>query len=241
MGAMPATGLAHVATASFVASRAAPSGGFAVALAGGVAIARAAERFGLRRGWGAALAAMLQSVAIMGPPRFGVPLTQAISAPVLGRMQARGHGTVAQAAAAAGIRVVHNALGAAFAIFVLVGVDAYTGTYDRLLGWLPILPSGETGALIATVLSLLGWAVFASTIQALVYRRGLMRWPADPPDPGEPVETLERGAHPPDARPRSRSPSCSPGRRGRCSAPSRCGSRRPGSSHAATPRSSEPG
>lgn len=197
---MPATGLAHVATASFVASRAAPSGGFAVALAGGVAIARAAERFGLRAGWGAALAAMLQSVAIMGPPRLGVPLTQAISAPVLGRMQARGHGTVAQALAAGAIRVVHNAVGAAFAIFVLVGVDAYTGTYDRLLGWLPILPSGHTGALIATIISLVAWAVFASAVQAIVYRRGLMRWPADPPDPDEPLEVSERGTRPAEAR-----------------------------------------
>src|SRR4051794_16787665 len=121
---MPPTGLAHVATASFVASRAAPSGGFAVALAGGVALARAAGRCGRRAGGGAALAAMLQSVAIMGPPRFGVPLTQAISAPVLGRMEARGSGTVAQTLAAAAIRIVHNTIGAAFAIWVLVGIDA---------------------------------------------------------------------------------------------------------------------
>lgn len=182
ISAVPQTGLAHVATASFLASRAAPSGGFAVALAGGVALARVAERFGLRAGWGAAIAVMLQTVAIMGPSRFGIPLTQAISAPVLGRMEARGRGTVAQALAAAAIRIVHNTIGAAFAIFVLVGIDAYTGTYERLLGWVPFLPEGRTGALLATVISIVAWTGFASTVQAMVYRRGLTRWPADPED-----------------------------------------------------------
>ena len=71
-------GLGHVATASFLASRVAPTGGFAVALAGGVAIARAAQRGGFRAGAGTSAAAMLQTVAIMGPARIGIPLTQAV-------------------------------------------------------------------------------------------------------------------------------------------------------------------
>ena len=179
----PPTGLAHVATASFLASRVAPSAGFAIALAGGVALARTAQRTGLKRGWAASLAAMLQTIAIMGPLRLNVPLTQAISAPVLGRMEVRGHGTVAQACAAAVIRLTHNTLGTAFYIWVIVGLSAYAGTYDTIFGFLPFLPDGETGALAGTAVTLLIWTVVGSTVQALVYRRGLRRWPADPDAP----------------------------------------------------------
>jgi hypothetical protein len=175
---VPSTGLAHVATASFLASRAVPSGGFAVALAGGVALARAAQLRGLRHGWGASMAAMLQTVAIMGPARVGVPLTQALSAPVLGRMEARGRGTFAQALAAAAIRLVDNLAATAFYVWVILGIDAYTGSYDKLFGDLPLLPEGRTGALVATALSLAVWTVLASAVQAIVYRRGLRRWPA---------------------------------------------------------------
>jgi len=172
-------GLAHVATASFLASRAVPTGGFAVALAGGVALARAAQRGGLRVGWGTSLAAMLQTVAIMGPARVGVPLTQAVSAPILGRMEARGHGTVAQAFAAAAVRLGHNVPGTAFYIWIILGIDAYAGSYDSLLGFVPVLPEGRTGALITTAIGLVAWTIVGSTVQALVYRRGLRRWPAD--------------------------------------------------------------
>ena len=83
----PPSGPAHVATVSFLASRAAPTGGFWVALAGGVALARVAERRGLRQGYGASVAATLESVAIMGPARFGVPFTQAITAPRAGPLR----------------------------------------------------------------------------------------------------------------------------------------------------------
>ena len=181
----PPTGLAHVATASFLASRIAPSAGFAIALAGGVALARAAQRSTLKRGWAASLAAMLQTIAIMGPLRINIPLTQAISAPVLGRMEVRGFGTAAQACAAAVIRLTHNTAGTAFYIWVIVGLDAYAGTYDTIFGFLPFLPDGEAGALAGTAVTLLIWTVVGSTLQALVYRRGLRRWPADPaaPDP----------------------------------------------------------
>ena len=83
-------GPAHVATVSFLASRAVPSGGFWVALAGGTALARVAQRRGAREGYGASVAATLETVAIMGPARFGVPFTQALSAPLLGAMEGRG-------------------------------------------------------------------------------------------------------------------------------------------------------
>lgn len=182
---MPSAGLGHVATASFLASRVAPTGGFAVALAGGVAIARAAQRGGFRSGAGTSAAAILQTVAIMGPARVGIPLTQAVSAPVLGWMEARGRGTVAQALAAAAIRLAHHVLGVLFYVWLILGIDAYAGSYDRLLGWLPLLPEGRAGALIATALAILGWTVGASIVQAVVYRRGLRRWPAE--EPGEAV------------------------------------------------------
>ena len=63
-----------------------------MALAGGTALARVGAVHGARRGFGASLAAMLETVAIMGPARFGVPLTQAVSAPLLGAMEGRGRG-----------------------------------------------------------------------------------------------------------------------------------------------------
>lgn len=192
-------GLAHVATASFLASRAVPTGGFAVALAGGVAVARAAQRHGLRTGAAASLAAMLQTIAIMGPIRVSIPLTQAVGAPVLGRMEARGHGVRAQVLAAIAMRTLLNAIGTAFAIVVIIGVDAYAGSYDSIFGRIPFVPDGRTAALVATVASLLFWAVGASIVQVLVYRRGLRRWPADPDAP-EPAETPPRRPRPEGAR-----------------------------------------
>ena len=174
---MPHVGLGHVATASFLASRVAPTGGFAVALAGGVAIARSAQRGGFRRGLGTSAAAMLQTVAIMGPARVGIPLTQAVSAPVLGWMEGRGFGTVAQALAAMAVRLAHHVVGVLFYVWLILGIDAYAGSYDRLLGWLPVLPDGRTGAIIATALAVAVWTVTASIVQAIVYRRGLRRWP----------------------------------------------------------------
>src|SRR5215218_4320974 len=111
------TGPAHVAVVSFLASRAAPTGGFWIALAGGVALARVAERRGARLGFGASVAAMLETVAIIGPARFGIPLTQAASAPLLGRLEARGVATTIQVLACAAIRLLHNAATTAFFIW----------------------------------------------------------------------------------------------------------------------------
>ena len=169
-------GPAHVATVSFLASRATPAGGFWIALAGGVALARAAQRLGARQGFGASIAALLETVAIMGPARFGVPLTQAVSAPLLGRLEARSVPPLAQVLACGAIRLLHNTATTAFFIWVITGgLDAYAGSYDALAGRVGIeLDSSD--ALSVTAAVLVGWAAFASTVQVLVYRRGLRQW-----------------------------------------------------------------
>lgn len=169
-------GLAHVAAVSFLAARASPSGGFWIALAGGVALARAGERLGARRGYGASIAALLQSVAVIGPARLGVPLTQALSAPLLGRMNGHGHGLVTQVLACALIRTIQNALGTVFFIGIVTGLDAYAASYDETVARVLGLPTGQAAALGATVVALLAWSAFGSTVQVLVYRRGLRRW-----------------------------------------------------------------
>ena len=189
-GESPA-GLAHVATVSFLASRATPPIGFFVALAGGVALARAGQLRGLRWGYGASVAAMLQTVAIIGPVRFGVPFTQALTAPLLGRLEARGVGAAMQMVVCAVIRLVQNALTSAFVIVVLTGLDVYLDSYDTVAGVIPLLPEGRAAAWIATIAGLLGWAVFASVVQVLVYRRGLHSWPAPGQERGLHVDTPE--------------------------------------------------
>ena len=181
MAPRAATGPAHVAVVSFLAARAAPTGGFWIALAGGVALARVAERLGARLGFGASAAAMLETVAIIGPARFGVPLTQAVSAPILGRLHARGVGFWPQLLACATVRLLHNAATTAFFIWVITGgLDAYAGTYDAL-GRRIGIEVGTADALALTLLGLLAWAAFASTVQVLVYRRGLRAWGEEPP------------------------------------------------------------
>ena len=178
MAARAATGPAHVAVVSFLAARAAPTGGFWIALAGGVALARVAERRGARLGFGASVAAMLETVAIIGPARLGVPLTQAVSAPILGRLHARGVGIWPQLLACATVRLLHNAATAAFFIWVIAGgLDAYAGTYDAI-GRRVGIEVGSADALALTLAGLLAWAAFASTVQVLVYRRGLRAWAA---------------------------------------------------------------
>jgi hypothetical protein len=173
-------GLAHVATASFLASRISPTAGFWIALAGGLALARIGELRGARLGYGASIAAMLQTVAVMGPVRFGIPLTQALTAPLLGRLEARGRAVGFQIFTCATIRLAQTAVFVAFFVLVLAGgVDAYTDSYDWFAGFVPLLPEGKTAALIATGVVLTAWAGFASSVQVLVYRRGLHGWPRE--------------------------------------------------------------
>jgi hypothetical protein len=184
----PPTGLAHVATASFLASRATPSGGFAIALAGGVAVARTAQQWGLRMGAGASLAAMLQTIAIMGPLRVTIPLTQAVSAPLLGSMEGKGRSTAAQFAVTFAIRAAQNLTGLLFYVLVIAGIDAYFASFSRILGFIPFMPDGDRTVLIGSAVLFAAWAVGASVIQVLVYQRGLRRWPAeDPPPPDGPA------------------------------------------------------
>jgi hypothetical protein len=171
-----AAGPAHVAVVSFLAARAAPTGGFWIALAGGVALARLAERRGARVGFGASAAAMLETVAIIGPARFGIPLTQALTAPLLGRLEARGVRVSLQVLACAAIRLLHNTATTAFFIWIVTGgLDAYAGTYDAV-GRHVGVDIGTADALVLTAVSLLAWAAFASIVQVLVYRRGLRDW-----------------------------------------------------------------
>jgi hypothetical protein len=174
--AVPA-GPAHVAVVSFLAARAAPSGGFWIALAGGVALARVAQRRGARPGFGASIAAMLETVAIIGPARFGIPLTQAMTAPLLGRLEARGWRPLPQIAVCTAVRIIHNGITTAFFIWVITGgLDAYAGTYDAI-GRRVGIDVGTADALVLTAIGLLAWGVFASVVQVLVYRRGLRSWP----------------------------------------------------------------
>src|SRR3954471_18486153 len=173
------TGLAHVATVSFLGSRAAPSGPFWLALPGGVALARAAARGGLRAGYGASAAALLQTVAVMGPARINNPLTQAMTAPLLGRLHARGRPAWLQMLACGAIRLAHyTVISALYIWIVLGGLDAYAGSYRTLTGWLGVLPQSDEAALLLAVAGNVVWTVIYSTIQVLVYRRALRDWPA---------------------------------------------------------------
>lgn len=170
-------GLAHVAALSFLAARAAPSGAFWLALAGGAALARDAETRGMRAGYATSVAAMLQTVAMLGPIRFSAPLTQAMSAPLMGAMHARGRGPAALFWACVAIRILNYVVITAFAVLVLLGPKGYTGSYQALLGWAPLLPHGLAGALILTVIADVAVAVFFSVIQVGLYRRALAGWP----------------------------------------------------------------
>jgi len=192
-----AAGPAHVATVSFLASRAVPSGGFFVALAGGTALARVAARRGAREGYGASMAAVLETVAIMGPARFGVPFTQALGAPLLGRLHARGWSLWAQFLVCAAIRVLSNAAGLAFFVLVIAGgLDAYAGSYDAIAERLGFTLS-ERDTLLLSLAGLLAWGAFASVIQVSFYRRGLRGWPGpgerEEPPAAAPAIELHRG------------------------------------------------
>ena len=163
----PRTRLAR-ATVSFLASRAAPSLQFFFALGGGIALARAAHARGrahrLRR---RARRRCCQTVAVMGPARINAPLTQAITAPMMGRLQARGARPLTEFLACLALRLVHYAvLLAAFIFVILGGLDEFTGSYETLTGWLGIVPQGPTAALVVTAVGQTCWAIFFSTCRS---------------------------------------------------------------------------
>ena len=183
-------GPAYVATVSFVASRAVPFGGFFVALPGGTALARVAQLRGLRHGIGASLATLIETVALMGPARFGVPFTQALSAPVLGLMEGRGARGAWQILVCLAIRLFQNGMGALFFIFIIAGgLDAYAGSANNV-GELVGVDLGEADTLLLTFVGILAWSLFASTVQVTVYRRGMKGWQSDESDHAEEPEDL---------------------------------------------------
>ena len=94
-------------------------------------------------------------------------------------MEAPRRAAAAQFLACAAVRVLSNAVGVAFFIWVIAGgLDAYAGTYDASGRSGSASTSSEGGTLVLTVAGLLVWGAFASAVQVGVYRRGLRDWPA---------------------------------------------------------------
>ena len=169
----------------------------------------------MRIGYGASVAAMLQTVAVMGPARINAPLTQALTAPMLGALHRRGTSVPLQFVACFAIRLAHYVvLTAALVWIILGGVDAYVGSYDTLTGWLGILPEGKRGALIVTVFINVVLAIFYSVTQVLVYRWALdvvarerragraRRWPTRARTAARCASTRARSRSPPRSRSR---------------------------------------
>jgi hypothetical protein len=169
-------GLAHVGAVSFLAARVTPAGSFWLSLTGGAALAREADLRGMRAGYASSAAAMLETVAIFGPLRINNPLTQAISAPLLGAMHAKGRRPVRQFLACLILRLLHYTVITALAVFILIGTKAYAGSYHTLFGWLPFLPKGLAGALVLTAIVDLLAAIFFSAVQVWFYRQALTDW-----------------------------------------------------------------
>ena len=190
-------GLAHVATVSFLASRAAPSLQFFFALGGGISLARASYAGGARAGHGASLAAILQTIAVMGPARVNAPLTQAITAPMMGRLQARGASAVTEFLACLVLRLIHYAVVlASFIWIILGGLDEYVDSFETLTSWAGIIPQGRTAAIAFMLAGQVVWAVFFSAVQVATYRRALRDWPPSPAfaPPVAPELGRERGS-----------------------------------------------
>ncbi len=176
-------GLANVASLTFLVGRVVPLG-WTVVIVGGVPLARAGQRHGVRAGYATAGASLVETMAIMGPARMGIPVPHALSAPLLGVLEGRGRGFAALAAAGSAVRFGWYAVTSTFSILLIVGLDAYLGTYERVRGVLDFLPAGRTPALWITATWLLVWSIGAGLIQAWVVRRALRRWPVAPdPEP----------------------------------------------------------
>jgi hypothetical protein len=129
-------------------------------------------------------------VAIVGPLRINAPLTQAVSAPLLGAMHARGRRPFTQFLAALVIRLVHYTILTAFTVLILLGPKAYAGTYQTLFGWLPFLPKGLAGALVLTAIGNVAFAILFSALQIAFYRHALIGWSARVPARSAPREAL---------------------------------------------------
>jgi hypothetical protein len=194
-------GLAHVASCSFLASRLAPSLQFWTALGGSIALARAAALHGVRAGYGASMAAIVQTVALIGPARINGPLTQALNAPVMGHMQAAGRPRVARLAAGTAIRLAHYAvMNVLFVVVVVGGLHEFVASYDKVADFLRVLPNGTGWAVGLTVAGSVVIALVYTTIQLVVYERAFARWPVHPPahevQPPDAAPVAERGRVP---------------------------------------------
>jgi hypothetical protein len=171
-------GLANVAAMTFLAARVVP-GGFVVALAGGVPLARASARHGARAGYATAGASLVETMAVMGPARIGIPIPHAASAPALGALERRRAALLWLALTGAAIRFGYYVLTGLFYVLVLVGLDAYVNTFS-------FLPAGNAATLLITAAFLAVWSLAAGLIQAWVIRQGLRRWQDTQAELGEP-------------------------------------------------------
>jgi hypothetical protein len=129
-----------------------------------------------------------------------------MTAPMMGRLEARGVRPVTEFAACLVLRLIHYAvLLAAFIFIVLGGIKEFTGSYETLTGWLGFIPQGPTAALIVTAIGNVLWAIFFSAVQVAIYRRALGNWPVigrmegPEPPPAPPAATAETGRFDPRA------------------------------------------
>ena len=150
--AATSTGLAHVATVSFLAARAAPSMQFWIALAGGIALARAAALPGRARRLRGERGGDAPDRGGDGPGARERPAD-----PGADRAAARRAAPPRHARAAADRRLLRDppdalrrADRAPRSGSCSAGSTPTSGSYDTLTGWLGILPEGERGALIVT-------------------------------------------------------------------------------------------
>lgn len=141
-------------------------------------------------------------MAIMGPARMGIPIPHAASAPLLGVLVRCGRSLLTLALVGAAVRTGYYAVTSAFSIVVLVGLDAYLGSYAHLRESFDFFPAGDAAALWLTFASLVVWSLGAGLIQAWVIRRGLRRWTAEA-SLGELGQV--RAERPVEARPRPHS------------------------------------
>jgi hypothetical protein len=130
------------------------------------------------------MASLVQTIALIGPARINVPLTQALNAPTMGRLQARGASRAVRLSAGLAIRLAHYAvLNVLGVVLIFGGLHEYVETYDRIADGVRILPNGTFWALFFTALVAVVFATFYTTIQLLVYERAEAKWPDHPHEP----------------------------------------------------------
>jgi hypothetical protein len=202
-------GLAHVASCSFLASRIAPGGlQFWSALGGGMALARIASQRGPRVGYASSVAAIVQTVALIGPARVNGPLTTALNAPIMGHLQGKGASRAARLAAGLLIRYLHYlVVNVLYVVVIIGGLEEFTATYDRLtdgVAWVTglvgidaKLPQGTAWAIGLLLVTSIFYGLIWTTIQLLAYERSLQRWPAPGHSPvGAPGPPVRLGPRP---------------------------------------------